>query len=754
MASLSAGFPALDPNVIQLYHTKDPLVENLPVLIFYGPSTTSNATRSTARIQAHVYSLAGFQSFPRLTIAPTSPLYAAVNHLPTDKQGDEVSRGLAISLLSYFAGLSGPVKDKLKQLAGRLRPNHLAPALFDEMHAGQLASEMVKIDSAIGTEIIQILSNAISQQSLSWIDVDLILPPDTIQRVVTKDGSELIPAYGEDGLPLYDYGQFGPLIDQIGHPAFLPTSKLKRAPSRPTAHSKSRGILAKDQKIAIRREMCELLDTEKSYVAKLQHLVSDIAVHFRQYFYEDIQRRGLRAEDDLIDRLFPESLSRIVTTNGEFLLELEDVLSATEEAAIQDIEGLTEGLANLQREQVSSALQKRDPTGTLAFAKILLKWLPKFSGPYQDYMRRSLDLPKALCATREDGASELFRAVNQFGEQRLRSVLIEPVQRLPRYSLLLDNIIGQLPATHPAMSNLLKSKDVLADICALETSSSADTSRTSTLVRRYVRNWPSWLSPRGRLTTALDAMEINPPYGDLSSGQGVLLLLFPDTLIIARKANGNTSLSAKGILAETDRPNTNQTQHQDDDKGLIFAAAFELSKLLVTECANNRAVRLMYTITGPSHVPNGSVSKTSPDVQLKVLSLLGAYDGKANRFSEDVVKARIEGRFTESVRESDKWALRTIESTSGSIGMFVTTHEDGFITQAGAVPENPRIRIEINVRGDSEPFHPHDGGAEMVLRIVPEGSNAYKIETRGVDGSRSSDTSTIDSLGRLLVRKG
>ncbi|KAL8780799.1 MAG: hypothetical protein Q9213_006300 [Squamulea squamosa] len=697
MANLSFGFPALDPNVLQLYHTKDPLVENLPVLIFYGPSTTSNATRSTARIQAHIYSIAGFQSFPRLTIAPTSPLYAAVNHLPTDKQGDEVSRGLAISLLSYFAGLSGPIKDKLKQLAGRLRPNHLAPALFDEMHAGQLASEMVKIDSAAGRS--------------------------------------------------------GPLIDQIGRPAFIPTSKLKRAPSRPTVHSKSKGVLSKDQKISIRREMCELLDTEKSYVAKLQHLVSDTAVQFRQYIDEDTQRRGLRNERDLIDLLFPESLSRIVTTNGEFLLELEDVLSATEDTAIQDIERLTEDLANLQREQVSSASQKRDPTGTLAFAKILLKWLPKFSSPYQDYMRISVDLPKALSATREEGASELSKAVNEFGEQRLRSVLIEPVQRLPRYSLLLDNIIGQLPVSHPAMGSLLKSKDILADICALETSSSADTSRTSTLVRRYVQSWPSWLSPRGRLTTAFDAVELNPPYGDLSSGSGVLLLLFPDTLIIARKENGNASLSAKGILAEIDRPRTNHSQYQDDDKGLVFAAAFDLSKLLVTEFANNRAVRLMYTIAGQSHVPNGSVSKSSPDVQLKILSLLGAYGGKANRFSEDIVKARIEGRFTESVRESDKWALRTIGTAPGNIGMYLAIYEDGFTTQAGDVPETPRIRVEIDVQGDTERFLPNNGGVEMALRITTEESNAFKIKVRGIDGNWSSETSTIESLGSVLVRK-
>ncbi|KAL8894679.1 MAG: hypothetical protein Q9192_004128 [Flavoplaca navasiana] len=749
MALLSSGFPVLDPDTVQLYYTKDPLMESLPVLIFYGPSTTSNATRSSSRIQAHIYALPGFQSFPRLTIAPTSPLYAAVNHLPSDRQGDEVSRGLAISLLSYFAGLTGPMKDRLKELAARRRPNRLAPAMFDEMHAGQLAADMVKIDVTI--DIIHCLSNAVSQQSLSWIDVDVVLPPKTIQRAVIQDGSELTPACGEDGLPLFHYGQYSPLINQIGHPAFLPTSKLRRAPSRPTAHSKSR-TLSKDQKISIRREMCEVLDTEKSYIAKLQYLVGDVAVKLRQCLHEDTQRRGLRAGDDPVDRLFPESLSRIVTTNGEFLLELEDVLSATEDAAIQDIEGLAEGLANLQLDPIGVASKRRDPTGTYAFAKVLLKWLPEFSGPYQDYMRSSVDLPNVLNAAREDGVSELCKAVNEFGEQRLRSILIEPVQRLPRYSLLLDNIVSQLPASHSATSVLLKSKDVLADICALESCSSADTSRTSTLVRKYVRDWPSWLSPRGRLIAAIDATDLNPPYGDLSSGSEVLLLLFPDTLIIIRKENGNTSLGAKGILAEIDRPTLNPFQHHIDDKGLLFSAAFDLSKLLVSESANNRTVRLIYTTAVPSQIHNKSVSLPD-DVQVKVLSLLGSYDGRAHRFNEDIVKAKIEGRFSEPIRESDKWALRTIEMTTGSLGMFVAIYEQDSITQTGVVLVHPRSLVEIGIQGDNACSNVQGGGVDIISQITPLGSDAFRIDVEGLDGSRSSETSAIEALGKIITRK-
>lgn len=196
----------------------------------------------------------------------------------------------------------------------------------------------------------------------------VVLPPNTIQRAVTQEGSDLVPAFGDDGLPLYCYGEYDSVINHLGHPAFLPTSKLRRAPSRPTAHSKSK-TLSKDQKIALRREMCEVLDTERSYVAKLQTLVNEVAVDFRQNYYADNQIRGFHPENDPVDQLFPECLTRILTINSDFLTELEDVLAATEDEAIQDIEDLAEDLAKLQLSHVSIASRKRDPTGTLVLQR-------------------------------------------------------------------------------------------------------------------------------------------------------------------------------------------------------------------------------------------------------------------------------------------------------------------------------------------------------------------------------------------------
>ncbi|KAL8941601.1 MAG: hypothetical protein Q9216_002152 [Gyalolechia sp. 2 TL-2023] len=751
MACVSAGFPGFPPNVVSFYCTRDPLVEDLPVLVFYGPSTTSNATRSSTRIQAHVYSVAGFQSFPRLTIAPTSPLYAAVNHLPSDKQGDEVCRGLAVSLLSYFAGLSKPAKDIIRELAARRRPNGVAPAMFDEMHAGELAAGMVKIDDGDG--MIRRLLSALSQQSLSWIDVDVVLPPNSIQRAMTQEGVNLVPAFGDDGLPLYHYGDYDSIVSRLGKPTFLPTSKLRRAPSRPTGHSKSRTLL-KQQKIALRREMCELLDTEKSYVAKLHTLVNEAAADFRQSVHADTEGKDSQLRRNAVSQLFPESLDRILAANSDFLSELEDALSATQDEAIQDIESLTEEVANLQFGHASTISRKRDPTGTLTFAKLLLDWLPKFSGPYQDYMRVSASLPDAVSVARNDPTSNLFHTLNEFGEQRLRSILIEPVQRLPRYSLLLDNMISQLPVSHAAMSSLLKSKDVLADICAFEDGGSAGKARTSSTLRKLIDRWPAWLSPRGRLITAVDAVEVEPPYSETSSGLDVILLLFPDTFITVRKRNPNV-LSAKAVLAEVDRSVVAPFQDTLDEPSLLFGTAFDISKIRLSESADSCTVRITHAVAVTSYLQSGPAitNKAPAGVDVKVLILRGSYEGKAYRLSEEVVKARFEGRFSEPIRESDKWALRTIESIPGSPAFVAAIYEDSAISKIDAIKTPCRLRVSVGSQDDLGRILSETSSVDVAAQINLTGPSTCKLTVQGIEGSRWSETFAVEDLGRVFAQR-
>lgn len=735
MITLSAAPSALSSNNLSLYYAKDALLENLPILVFYGPSTTGNSTQNSSRIQAHIYSLAGFQTFPRLTVAPTSPLYAAVNHLPAEQQGDEICRGLAVSLLSYFAGLPKAMKTSLRDQAATRRPNRAAPMMFDEMHAADLAATMIEIEDR--SETTNYVMSALSTQVLSWVDVDVVLPTGTIQRARSSDGADSTPLFDSDGLPLYHYGQYTPIIEAFGSAAFLPTSKLQRAPSRPTPHSRSR-ILAKDQKISLRREMCELVDTESSYTGKIQDLVQSIAADFRQI-----------ARSDIVNGLFPESLNRILETNKGFYEDIQAVLDETENEAINNIEGSTSSESELGSPITQG--RRRDPTGTLHFAKALLRWFPKFMGPYQDYLRASADFSSIISQSLADQSSAVSKHLLDFGEQRLRSALIEPVQRLPRYSLLIDNMVNVLPASHPALSSLLKARDIITDICALDTQLSGDVARSAKILRNIVADWPATFSPRGRLFTAVDVLELNPPYVTSGERTAGIMLLFADSTVLLQKS-GDNSLSARGIIAEVDRPTTPTNAFLSSslslDRDLKFSGAYDLSQLRFSESESGHLIRM--TLFGGT-TANLDTSRHSQSFT-KVFLALGPYDSKAARFGEEVTKARIENRFPDATRGSGKWALRSINPSPGSLGVLVALLEEQSRT-TDLSQGQCQIRLCVDASRETESIVAQGHGREITASITTLGSDNYRLDTEGIDGTCFTDTCRLENLLSVFLRR-
>ena len=734
MITLAAPPPTLSSSNLSLYYTRDALLDDLPVLVFYGPSTTGNSTQNSSRIQAHIYSLAGFQTFPRLTIAPTSPLYVAVNHLPTEHQGDEICRGLAVSLLSYFAALPKALKTSLRDRVATRRPNRAAPMMFDEMHAANLAATMVEVEESLA--IANYVMLALETQVLSWVDMDIFLPSGTIQRAQSSDGEDNTPLFDSDGLPLYHYGQYTPIIESLGSAAFLPTSKLQRAPSRPTAHSKSR-TLSKDQKIALRREMCELVDTESSYISKIQNLVQFIAADFRQI-----------CASDVANGLFPESLNRILETNQTFFEDVQAVLDETENAAINDIEGNISSESELGSPITQG--RRRDPTGNLHFAKALLRWFPKFMGPYQDYLKASTEFSNIISRILAEQSSAVSKHLHDFGEQRLRSALIEPVQRLPRYSLFIDNMVNLLPASHPALPSLLKARDIITDICALDTKLPEDFARSVKILRNIVANWPATFSPRGRLITAVDVLELDPPYATTGEGTAGVLLLFVDSIVLLQKT-GHGSLSARGIIAETDRPTTSANACMSStlslDRNIKFSGAFDLSQLRFSESESGQMIRMTLFGGTTSDVDTSRHSQSFT----KAFLMLGSYDSKAARFNEEVVKARIESRFPEAARDSGKWALRSINPSQGSLGLLIALLEERPERLSSYIQGRCQIRLFMDVSQDRDSHLMQNHGTQITGSVTTLGSGTYRLDIESIDGTRFTDTCTSENLWSLLL---
>ena len=740
MVSLGASLPPLSTEDVSLYYAKDALLENLPVIVFYGPSISGNLTQNSSRIQAHIYSLAGLQSFPRLTVAPTLAHYAAVHHLPTDKQGDEIYRGLATSLLYYFSGIPKATKDCIRGLVAGRRQNRQAPAIFDEVHAGDLAASMMKVDEP--KETLDYLMSALTSQTLSWLDLDLLLPPGTITRAKDRSGPDEALLVGEDGLPLYHYGLFDTFVNSFGTPAFLPTSKLKRAPSRPTAHGRNK-LLSRDQKVALRTEILELMDTEKSYVEKIDELVHTTARGFRLMSNSPVA-------DCLLRKLFPESLNLILETNKGFCDDIEKLVADTEEEAIKDINETAQ--QELQQESAPSKGRVTDATGITRLAKTILQWLPRFENPYQDYMRACTDLSSVLNEAMQCDDT-ISNSVQEYGEQHLRSVLIEPVQRLPRYSLLIDNMINLLPSPHPALNNLLRAKDVLMEICALDPEGSAQGTRTLTCLRNLIEKWPASLTPSCRLITAVDVCEVNPPYLEESGGQPSMLLLFPDVLVVLTKSEEN-ALSARGLVAEVERPAARfSTMVNDRARGLTFAACFSMADLRTFESKDGRLLWL--------YVPGHSGPSTSaPQNQSLVSSgytraylLHTPYDGKAARLTEEICKATIEGRFPEEIRGSDRWSLRTMSPSVDGPGFFAAIFEDDFQSSEARPYRQSRIRLDIGGSRTTKSLLAETHTAEVAICVSVLENGRYRLNCRITEDVTSTDTVTAEDLPILIPKR-
>ncbi|KAL2267288.1 hypothetical protein VTJ83DRAFT_4565 [Remersonia thermophila] len=738
---------ALSPEHLTLFYAHDPLLGNLPILIFHGPSTTANYTLNSSRIQVHIYSPAGFQSYPRITVSPNSSFYSAVNYLPREFQGDEVSRGLAFGLFKYFSELPEAVKNHLKNQYPAQRPGS-APTLFGEQHAADLAKSAVLADNAI--EIMGVLEYALRPQHVSNVDVDLVLPPGSI---VPLDGADFdeVPDDEDD---IYDptlrqYTGYAPLVKLFGEPVFLPTSKLRRAPSRPASLSRSKSF-SKNHKVELRMKMGELVDTEERYVYKLSELVNNIANDFRQKAKERPTDSISPGEDEL-EKLFPKSADRILENNTAFMEALRKLMDETEEEALRDMEH--------PYARPPGSHKGKDPTGVVAMAKIFLEWFPKFTDCYQDYIRASQNFPQLLNAFLDKQSSFRQRVV-QTGEQTVRSLLIEPVQRLPRYSLFIDQIVSCLPMMHPALQPLLRARDIITNICSMD-EPLPDKPHVTNRLRAMVESWPTDLEPQGRLILAADIIELAAPYVAVSHNhegpdRSGLLLLFSDCIVVVQK-RGNSGMTGREFLREIDKPSpagllasmTNAAGGPGNYE-LTFAGWHALADVRFTESADGRLIWMTSAQEMKGVPADGPVSKAATS---RCFLLQDNYEGKAGKLGEEIVRARIEGRFSEKERENPTWTLRTVKMQDNNLGLHAAVFQEGATQLIEGRREPAPIRIVLDNDKGTKGAPVGHYGVEIVVEVRTGDMKRVSMTTMGLSGKKFIDDIALEDFIPTLSRR-
>ncbi|KAK1914539.1 hypothetical protein P3342_010528 [Pyrenophora teres f. teres] len=730
---------ALSAEDLSLFYTTDELLHNSPVLIFYGPTATSTqATHS--RIQAHVFTPAGLQNYARLIISPTATFYNAVTCLPREEQGDEICRGLAFSLYKYFLELPPEIKAAWEKRYGPPDDLPSAPRLFSESHAAIVAAKMVKVENV--ADVIVDVRHALGEQTLSWIDLDVVLPQGSIKKLESRESAQFDEDIEED-LTQQRYGQYAPIIKLFGEAAFLPTSKLRRAPSKPTALNRSQSFSRK-QKETLRREMCELLDTEENYVSKLHELVHTVAVEFREKARSKSTSSSSPTEQALRG-LFPPSLDNILDVNTRFLDALRIILEESENGAIEDIESATDDvyIAPLRGQK-----NPPDATGAAAVAKALVDWLPQFADSYTDYMAAHGDFSQLLKLFTKDTASSFSKRVYETGEQRLMSMLIEPVQRLPRYNLYIDNIIKQLPARHPAIRLFLKARDIVTDICTRE-GPTAQQIRVLDRLRKMVSSWPSTVNPQGRLITAIDCVELSPPYHGELSGPATfpgIMVLFTDFLVLLHKSEDG-STNARGLLNDLNNPKF--VESFDGTAELFFHQHLSLSDVFVTEHAEGSILQLISPMPSPNQAERPRSRDRRP-LGIRMYYLQGTYEGKGQRVVEELTKARVEGRFSEVERESVKWEVRNLP---GDLSYFSSVTEETGGRPVEGRREPARVQILVEGAEFARPIQVGDNGIEVTVTIASLGDGFFLLDTVGARGYAARDKLTSIEFLPVLTKR-
>ncbi|KAJ4323594.1 hypothetical protein N0V94_001787 [Neodidymelliopsis sp. IMI 364377] len=730
-----AALPAAD---LSLFHATDELLSNAPVLIFYGPTSTSAQT-TNSRIQTHVFTPAGLASYARLIVSPTASFYNAVTCLPREEQGDEICRGLAFSLFKYFVELPVEVKNAWERRYSTRANMHMAPALFSEQHAAIVAAKMVKVENV--EEVIVDVRHALGEQTLSWVDMDVVLPQGSIQKVDARESAQFDEP--EDDDLEQRYGSYAPVVKLFGESTFLPTSRLRRAPSKASQLSRSQSFSRK-QKESLRREMCELLDTEENYVNKVHDLVNNVAVEFR----EKAKHRSSSStspNEQTLQGLFPPSLDKILEVNSSFLEELRVILEETENGAIQDIEESTDDVF------IAPLRGQKDPpdvTGAARVAKALIEWFPKFGDCYTDYMAAHGDFSQLLKAFTKEPASSFSKRVYETGEQRLTSLLIEPVQRLPRYNLYIDQIVKQLPVRHPAIKTFLKARDIVSEICSRE-GSTTHQMKVSDRLRKMVYQWPRSFTPRGRMITAIDFVELAPPYhGELSGPSTTpgIFVLFSDFLVILHKPNDCT-VTARSLMTDLDSPRI--TDVLDDSSELVFHQQLKLCDVFVSEHAESSIIQLLSPTPRLSQVGR-PLTPDRQNIGIRMYYVQGAYEGRAQRVVEDLTKARIEGRFAEAERESYKWEVR---SRPGDLSLFSSVTEETGSEQPEGRKEPSKIQILVEASKFSQPMEVGHDGVEIVVKISILDNGFYLMEISGPNGYLARDKLTKVEFLPVLTKR-
>ncbi|BFZ56700.1 hypothetical protein PYCC9005_003748 [Savitreella phatthalungensis] len=290
----------------------------------------------------------------------------------------------------------------------------------------------------------------------------------------------------------------------------LPEESIRLSPREPNDPHHDVEFGMRDNVEKRENLLAELVHTERSYVTRLQHLLQDYAQPLRAM---NRKGRGLLGNYE-INTVFPPALETILLLNTALLRNLEqsDSLAAMADVMTQDLQTLQKSYGRYLEDSAAQETMLRDCLSQ-----------PKFK-EFCDGVRSSCRQPVGV-----------------------RELIMEPVTRIPRYALLLTNVVRTMTPDHPAADTFVAALTLCRAIGSMKVSTASQSQERIIRLGTLCQDWPPQLvSANIQVGDMFDAegLELAPPHGKSTA---ISLLLLHDRLIVVNRAHA--SIGVQDILS-------------------------------------------------------------------------------------------------------------------------------------------------------------------------------------------------------------
>ncbi|TFK55525.1 hypothetical protein OE88DRAFT_1731207 [Heliocybe sulcata] len=489
----------------------------------------------------------------------------------------------------------------------------------------------------------------------------------------------------------------------------------------------------------------ELVSTERSYVARLKILKKD---------YADPLRSFAKAKDTMIIPIYEAkalfgNLDQIIPVNEAFLADLEDMLET----------GQTTGFC---------------------IGDVALKHFRDLHGfkCYKDYYANREDAQRIFrTETKRSGSqfalyierTKYSSAMDMKNRVGLRELLMDPVQRIPRYTLLFRNMIKFMAQGDPQKEKLEEADAVASEIARAETDVTTKQALILHTLSMSIDGFPANLyASRRKFIDCVDVEE-TPAFGhgrgwsEDASGSGgkdalhCTLILFDDKLMVVKRSDGDKSGRALAGIDDLDK--VAQGPLSKKKSGMVFKGMVEVSDVVATDVGGSDMHLFFEDI--PQYWPERWAGRpfrpfTVVDRPKSASTNASAAEAAKQRFLENLWETQARYR----ARGDHSTALRGDEfevEAKGEKGEKVTrarAYYNVYLRHSFLMePKKTKVVLHVDVKGTADrlPFGEDGGNPLVVIRVQPmEGELCrYSVSTQALGEEGDED---IVQLARVPAR--